>query len=126
MNNNMGCYNDINMNTNTKRYAVKLSFEEIRLPPFEDILIIGKKSPQGKIGLFNSFEFLVPNEFEVFEVSDKNIEAVFINRRLLKKMDKDRIISIIQKNVFPYVSESEIIKIDFKLTIFYNLIEEEF
>lgn len=110
----------------TKKYSVQLSFEEIRLPPFEDILILGKKCPQGKIGVYKSFELLIPNEFELFEIDDLVVEAVFINKRVLKKMDKDRIIGILEEKVFPFVSESEILKVDFKLTIFYDSIKGDF
>ena len=106
-----------------KKYSLQLGFEEIRLPPFEDILIIGQKCPQGKIGLYKSFELLVPNEFEVFEIDDNSVEAVFINKRILKKMAKENIISILKEKVFPYVSESEILKVDFKLRIFYESLE---
>ena len=110
----------------TKKYTVQLSFEEIRLPPFEDILILGKKCPQGRIGVSKSFELLVPNEFEVFEIDDVIVETVFINKRVLKKMDKDKIIRILQEKVFPFVSECEILKVDFKLKVFYDSIEVEF
>ncbi len=70
------------MNLNSKKYSIKLSFEEIRLPPFEDALILGKKCPQGKIGVNRSFELLIPNEFEMFEIKDDIVEAVFINKPL--------------------------------------------
>lgn len=110
----------------TKKYSVQLSFEEISLPPFEDILILGKKCPQGKIGVFKSFELLVPNEFDAFEIEDANVENVFINKRVLKKMNKDKVISILQEKVFPYISECEILKVDFKLRIFYDSIEGEY
>jgi len=109
----------------TKKYSVQLSFQEIRLPPFEDILILGRKCPYGKIGVHKSFEFLVPNEFEVFGIDDLTVEAVFINRRILKKMDKDNIINILREKVFPYISECEILKVDFKLKFFYESIEGE-
>lgn len=108
------------------KYSIQLSFEEIRLPPFEDILILSKKCPQGKIGVYKSFELLVPNEFEVFEIDNEIVETVFINKRVLKKMDKDRIIKILSEKVFPFVSECEILKVDFKLKIFYDSIEGEF
>ena len=110
----------------TRKFSVQLSFEEIRLPPFEDILILGKKHPQGKMGLYKSFELLVPNEFETFAVEDKIVEAIFVNKRVLKKIDKDKIIAILREKVFPYVSESEILKVDFKLRIFYDHVEGEF
>jgi len=109
-----------------RKYAVRLSFEEIRLPPFEDILILGKKCPYGKIGVSRSFELLIPNEFIVIDIKDGPIESVIINKRVLKKMDKDKIIGILKDKVFPYVTECEILKIDFKIKIYYDLIEGEF
>ncbi len=109
-----------------RKFSIQLSFEEIRLPPFEDILILGKKCPQGRIGVYKSVEFLVPNEFEPVEVEDDIVETVFINKKVLKKLDKDKIITILREKVFPFVSESEILKVDFKLRIFYDSIEIEF
>ena len=109
-----------------RKFSVQLSFEEIRLPPFEDILILGRKSPQGRIGVYKSFELLVPNEFETFEIEDEVVEAIFVNKRVLKKLDKDKIIEILREKVFPYVSECEILKVDFKLRIYYDSVEGEF
>jgi len=114
------------METPLRKYSVQIGFEEIRLPPFEDILVLGKKCPQGKLGVYKSFEFLSPNEFEVFEIADDIVEAVFINRKVLKKMDGDEIIRILKEKVFPFVSESEILKVDFKIRIFYDSLEMEF
>lgn len=109
--------------SDNRKYSLNLSFEEIQLPPFEDILIIGKKCPQGKFGLYKSFELLVPNEFDVFEVDDSIVEAVFINRRILRKMDKDLVIKILSQRVFPYISELEILKVNFKVKVFFESIE---
>lgn len=106
-----------------RKFSVQLSFEDIRLPPFEDILILGKKCPQGKIGVYKSFELLVPNEFDAIEVDDDVVEAVFINKRVLKKISKEKVLSILMDKVFPYVSENEVLKVDFKLKIYYDSVE---
>ncbi len=112
--------------TVVKRFSVQLGFEEICLPPFEDILILGRKCPQGKIGLSKSFELLTPNEFEVFEIESQVIEAVFINKRILRKIDRKYVLQILEEKVFPYVSESEILKVDFKLRVNFDSIEIEY
>ncbi|GET24661.1 hypothetical protein NT017_09900 [Prolixibacter sp. NT017] len=112
--------------TSQMKYSVQLSFEEIGLPPFEDILVLGKRCSQGKIGVNKSFEFLIPNEFKMFEIDDENVEAVFINKKILKKMDENRIIRVLQSKVFPFISDNEILKVNFKLKIFYDAIEGEF
>jgi len=107
----------------SKKFSVNLAFEEIRLPPFEDILILGKKCPQGKIGVYRSFQLLVPDEFEVTEVENDCVDAVFISKKVLRKMEKETILAILREKVFPYVSEFEILKVDFKVRISYNQLD---
>ncbi|AYN02980.1 hypothetical protein [Flavobacterium sp. 140616W15] len=105
------------MNDLNKTYTINLSFEEIKLPPFQDILVLAKNSIQGKIGLSKSFELLVPNGFETIDVGNENIETVFVNKNILTKIDKKKVIQILEKNVFPYISEGELISVDFKINI---------
>jgi hypothetical protein len=107
------------------RYTINLNFEEIKLPPFQDILILGKHSPQGKIGLGKSFELLVPNGFEIIEINSGVVEAVFINKRILAKMPANKIIEILAAKVFPFVSEGELLKVEFRVMISYSNIEKE-
>jgi hypothetical protein len=107
------------------KYSINLSFEEIKLPPFQDILILGKNSQHGKIGIFKSFELLIPNGFELIEVNSEKVEAVFINKRILTKVPKEKIIQILKEKVFDFISEGELIKVNFRVTVSYSNIEEE-
>ena len=99
------------------KYAISINFEEIKLPPFQDILIVGRNCSQGKIGLTKSFEMLVPNGYESIETDDERVELVFINKHILKKMTTLSVMNILEKNVFPFVSEGELIRVDFKINI---------
>lgn len=114
-----------NTDNSTIRYSINLRFEEIKLPPFQDILVLGKNAPQGKIGLGKSFELLVPNGFAIIEINDDNVEAVFINKKILAKIAADKIIEILKSKVFQFISEGELIKVDFKVAISYTNIEIE-
>ncbi|MBT1707791.1 hypothetical protein KK062_06145 [Fulvivirgaceae bacterium PWU5] len=111
---------------NGLKYSIDLSFEEIKLPPFQEILILGKNSQHGKIGISKSFDMLVPNGFELVEVGHPLVEAVFVNKRILSKMPKEKVIDILDDKVFPFVSEGELLKVDFRVTISYSNIEQEF
>ena len=111
---------------NGLKYSIDLSFEEIKLPPFQEILILGKNSQHGKMGISKSFDMLVPNGFELVEVGHPSVEAVFVNKRILSKMPKEKIIDILDDKVFPFVSEGELLKVDFRITISYSNIEQEF
>jgi hypothetical protein len=110
---------------NIMKYSISLSFQEIKLPPFDEILVLGKNSPHGKLGISKSFELLIPNGFEVVEVDDEKVEAIFINNRIIAKLPKEKLIKLLRDKVFPYVSEGELLKVDLKITISYNSTEEE-
>lgn len=114
------------MEKTTPKYSVELGFEEVKLPPFEDILIVGRKSPQGKNGVARLFELLVPNEFEMVDLDSPNVEAVFINRKILNKIEVDHILTILKKKVIPFISPAEILRVDFRLKIHYDTIEIDF
>ena len=98
------------------RYSVKLSFEEVILPPFKDVLILGKDAPQGKIAVFKSLELLMPGEFEMIETKDEKAAAVYVHKKLLVKLSKDQIMTILRNKVFPYLVEGEILKVDFRIS----------
>ncbi len=104
----------------TRKYSIRVSFEEIRLPPFEDISVLEQKCSQGKSGVSKSFEFC---GYDSFEFGDVNVEPIFINKQVLKKIDQNMIISILAERVFPFISDRGILYGDFKLQIFYNSME---
>ncbi|MDN3674212.1 hypothetical protein QWY99_14205 [Flavobacterium branchiarum] len=105
------------MTESNKTYTIDLRFQEIKLPPFQDILVVAKNAVLGKIGLSKSFELLVPNSFETINVDDKNIETVFVNKNILTLIDKEKLIPILEKNVFPFVSEGKLISVDLKIDL---------
>jgi len=108
------------------KYSISLSFQEIKLPPFDEILIVGKNSPHGKLGISKSFDLLLPNGFEIIDiVDDDKIDAVFVNKRILAKLSKEKVLKILRDKVFPYVSEGELLRVDLKVSISYISIEED-
>jgi len=110
---------------NTLKYSISLSFREIKLPPFDEILILGKNSPHGKHGISKSFELLLPNGFEIIDIDEDNVEAIFVNKRILAKLPKDKLIKLLRDKVFPYVSEGELLKVDLEVSISYSSTEED-
>lgn len=107
------------------KYSITVSFEEIKLPPVEDILVIGSKSPQAKAGVSKLFEFLTPDKFEPVEMDDPKVEIVFINRKILDKINADHLLRILQHNMIPFFSPDKILNVDLKLQIRFNSIEME-
>ena len=91
------------MNTAKANSSVNLKFEAIKLPPVRDILVLGRKHPQGKNGVMESFKFIAPDEFEMFDIGDDvpTVEAILVNKKILKRLAIDKVISILKEYVFP-------------------------
>lgn len=110
-----------------KSYKIDIEFSPIKLPPVSDILILGKKYPQGKNGVIKAFNFIAPDEFEMIEnIDHENVEGVLINKKILKKIPKDKLLEILEKNIYPFMHNGEAIKVDLNTKIILNDITGEF
>lgn len=109
------------------KYILNMEFFAVKLPPVKDILVLGKKYPQGKIGVMESFRFIAPDEFELFNVDDPDevAEAVVINKRILKRMSADQVMNMLRAQVFPFISPGEAINVDLDIKIRVDNLEVE-
>jgi hypothetical protein len=95
----------------------------LALPPFQDILILGRKCPHGPEGVVRCFNLLGPDEFEVVSVEDDKVEAVMINKRILTRLPLETVVGILKQRVFPFMAKGELVRVDFNVTLSYDDIE---
>lgn len=105
------------------KFSISLSFEEVKLPPFQDILLLGRKCPHGKPGVSQCLNLLAPEAFEMVEIDDPTVEAMLVSKRLLKRMPVENIVGILKEKVFPYITPGEVVKLDFHVRIYFDNIE---
>jgi len=100
-------------------YNINLRFEPIKLPPVSDILILGKSLPQGKNGVLHSFHLISPDVFELVEIeNDDNVEAIIVNKSILAKLNKEKIVEVLREYVFPYITKGDSVRVDFDIEIY--------
>ncbi len=107
------------MSKDERIYTLSLSFEVVSLPPFRDILLLGKRCPHGKQGMTKCLDLMAPDNFEAVEVGDENIEAMLVNKNLIKRVPLPTILDVLRKMVFPYVNSGETVRVDFKVKVSY-------
>ncbi|MDO9528538.1 MAG: hypothetical protein Q7J27_05175 [Syntrophales bacterium] len=111
------------MKGRSKQYSLSLNFEDISLPPIKDILILGTKCSQGKFGVAKCFQLLSPDNFELIEIDDDIVQGLIINKRILKRIPVDHIIDILRREVFPYISAGDTVKVDINIVTYINNIK---
>lgn len=113
-------------NSNSAKFSVDMSFSSIKLPPVTDILVLAKKYPQGKVGVSEAFKLIAPDEFEMISIEDSEdevIDAVLINKKILKRLKTDVVMKLLEEHVFPYVLKGEAVNVDFHVTLRYENIK---
>ena len=101
-------------------YIVSLSFGNVSLPPFRDILVLAKKCPYGKIGVSKCLQLLEPDRFDLLEPENDVVEAILVSKQLLTRMPAEKLLEILREKVFPFISLGEIVKIDFNIKVSYD------
>lgn len=105
------------------KFNVSLSFEGIKLPPFQDILLLGRRCPHGKKGVSQCLNLLAPESFEIVEIDDPTVEAMLVSKQILKRLPSEKIVEVLREKVFPFITPGEIVKVDFKVRIYFEDIE---
>lgn len=110
------------------KYSINLNMEPIKLPPVSDILVLARKHPQGKIGVMESFRFIAPDEFEMFDVNSEHpvVEAILVNKKILARVPKDVLLTVLAEHVFPYMSQGEAVKVDLNVKLTFENIKGEY
>ena len=104
-------------------HIVRLKFEEVKLPQSIEILVVGKNSFPGKMAVLKSLELLSPDSFETIESDHDMVEAVIVNKKVLRKLSKKNVGQALAEKVFPFISEGELLMVELKTTILGSSIE---
>ena len=96
--------------------SIAMSFEVVAMPPFHDILIIGRKSPHGSYGMSTCMDLLAPDCYELIEIDDEVVESILVRKALLARLPVATLIDALKQHVFPQMSLGEMMKVDMKVS----------
>ncbi len=99
---------------------ISLTVEELKPLSSNEVIVLGKKCIHGKISMQKSLEFLYPNEFESIYLEHDVVEAVFISKTLLIKIDKELLLKTLISKVFPLIHSEEILRVNMKINRTYK------
>jgi len=100
-----------------KNILIQMEIVVFKIPPCEDILVIGTKAPIGKNAMMKMLETITPDWFELVEVENPLIEAMVIKKEFIRLIGKDRLAQVIVEEVSPLMAETSLlhIRLDAKL-----------
>ena len=92
---------------------VRLQFQEFKIPPVHDALVLGKKSPIGSEAVRRSLTLLHVAPFEHIELKGENADAIvgdiLVRNSVLNKIPREKLIRVVIDRVKPFMTAEEIL-----------------
>lgn len=104
----------------SKKSRVTLDVTSFQLPPYGDVLVLGRDSQIGPEAAKRMLDYAAPNQFEMQRIeNDEVIEAMLFKRHLTLRMDKDKLVRLLLEEVKPVMSSTCMLTVrcDIVLTI---------
>lgn len=92
---------------------VRLQFQEFKIPPVHDALVLGKKAPIGSEAVRRSLTLLHVAPFEHLKLNGENedeiVGDILVRSSVLNKIPRDKLIRMVLDRVKPFMSAEEIL-----------------
>ena len=102
-------------NSRTAEISIRLS--EFEIPPMQDILLVGRRSPIGPEAAKRMVDALSPEQYEVIPVEEGPLEAMVVRKSLLKLIPEEKLLPIILEEGFKIATENMVIKAQIDVVI---------
>jgi len=81
--------------SSSSKAEVTIRMSEFEIPPIQDVLIIGKRSPVGPEAVRQMIESISPDQYSIFNIDDHEIiEAIVVRNNLLKLLESSLLLML--------------------------------
>jgi hypothetical protein len=108
------------INSDQSSVVIKMKMREFNIPPINDALVVGKNAPIGTEALRRALSLLHGAPFEMIKIEDPIISEILIRNTILKKIQQDSLLKLIEKRVKPFMSVDEVIHLDINVELFFE------
>jgi hypothetical protein len=101
--------------------SIRLQFQEFKIPPVRDALVLGKKAPIGCEAVRRSLTLLHVAPFEHIELSGDNADPVvgdiLVRQSVLNKIPREKLIRLILERIKPFMTAEEILHLQIEAEV---------
>ena len=91
------------------KHRITARISEYRVPPVDDVLILGKAAPIGSVAMQRALSLLIAQPYEHIKLEDDIIQDLLVRQGILKRLKKDLLVDFITNSIKPLMSDNEII-----------------
>ena len=92
--------------------TVRMHVREFTMPPIQDALVLGKKTPIGCEAMRKALALLHVSPFEHIEINDDVVGNILVRSSVLKKIPRDKLVRLLLHHVKPLMTDQECIHLE--------------
>ncbi|MBL3601736.1 MAG: hypothetical protein JMN25_18040 [gamma proteobacterium endosymbiont of Lamellibrachia anaximandri] len=105
------------MQNERRHHTIRARITEFVLPPIDDGLVLGRRSPIGHVAVSRALSLLTTTPFEHVEVDDEVIGDVLVRSAILRKISVDQLREFVLSSIKPIMGADEIIQLNIEVEI---------
>jgi len=101
----------------SKKALINMELETFKIPPSGEVLVLGKNCPIGPQAAKRMLDSVAPNQFELVQVEDDIIEAIFCKKYLFLRAERERLVKTIIEEAKAIMGSDCMVKIKLEVTV---------
>jgi len=97
--------------------SVRMVFSECALPPVNDALVLGKRTPVGITGVVRALQAMSPNQYKLIPVEHPTVEAVLVREADLRKVPEELFVQLILEQAGPLMDETDALNVKIAIEV---------
>lgn len=95
----------------------RVRFRSLELPAVRDGVVIGKAAPITADAMMQTLRLVSTERFVELALIDETVASIILREGILRKVDLDTLRDFILQRVKPYMSDTEVLRLDVDLEI---------
>ncbi len=96
---------------------IRISCRQAELPPVQDVLVLGRRSPVGSNGVVAAMQALSPGQFRLLRVEHPVVEAMLVRETDLRKLPEEILIQQVLDAVGPMMDETDALNVELEVRV---------
>lgn len=105
------------MQKKKRQHRFRATVREFLLPPIDDGLVLGIRSPIGHVAVGRALNLLSSTSYEHITLTDDVIGDVLIRSAILRKVSAEVIIDFVLREIKPVMGPDEILHLDLEVEL---------
>lgn len=92
-------------------HTIRATISEFTLPPIEDVLVMGCRSPIGHLAMTRALDLISTTPYRHVAVEDDVVADIIVREPILRRLDEKELVSFVLSHVKPFMGADDVLHV---------------